>query len=304
MKIISRVNSKQILDKIISLSDVVILGTKFSLATPAEFEILEIEKIRLNSDVEIFVEVDKIIHENELNDIFDFLKQIEKIGNVGILYQDLAILNYVLENEFDICLCYDPKTYLTSSKQIDFYSSFGVKNQVLSRELTLREIKTILANVTNINHVWMLGYGLTQMLHSKRNLIKNFVDYKINVLGKNLTLNLDKISLYDEERKQNYPVIIYKEQTFIMSPQTLNVLEDIIKLNNYGLKNILLDFSSQNEQTTIYVLETYNKIQSLLNQNNLVEVKKVIQNSIDEINLKSHNKTGYGLLYKKTMYKI
>lgn len=308
MNLISKINSKDMIEDFCQFSNIVILGTEFSLRTQVEYTLDEISALVKTYDkCTFFVEINKIIHEDELNDVTNFIDKLALITdqNVGIVFQDLGVLNHIQELNYNFCLNYDPLTYVTSSKQVDFYHNQGVNYVTLSREITTLEIKKILANVCNSQDVWMQGFGLTQMLHSKRNLLQNYVDFEFHTFGNKISVDLENMSLYDEERKQYYPLIIHRNETFIMSPQTLNVLDDIIKLQKYGINNLVLDFSNQTLSATKQILKIYANIINLINANTPNDViTSQIKIDSDLIKQIAHNGAGFGLLYKKTMYKI
>lgn len=303
MNLIVKVNSKDNLNEYINRASKIILPTKFSLRCENHFTWDEIYSLTtLNPNQIFFVEVDKIIHEFEVEKTLLFVKKVSQLVNVGIIYQDQAILNFVLDNNLNIELTYDPLTYVTSSKQINFYQNFGVKNVVLSRELTIQEIKKIFLNANEHNNIWMQGFGYTQMLHSKRALVDNYLDFEFKTYKNKLILNKENLSLYDQERDLSYPLICKTSETFIMSALSLSVMEEILKLNKYGVNNLILDFTLQTKNTEKEIFEIYNNAITLLNTKQLTKEKVI--NLKQEIDIVTNNKTNLGLLYKKTMYKI
>lgn len=281
----------------------IIIPTIFSLRSNQYFTLDEIilfcEK---NKQQKFYLEINKIFHEFDMESVFEFIDEISKLENIGIIYQDLGILNYVISNKLNIDLVYDPQTYLTSSKQMNFYEQFNVRNFVLSRELTLQEIKKILPNVNNKLNVWMQGFGYTQMLHSKRNLVQNYQDFELKTFNNKLTLDYDKLSLFDEERQLSYPLISKADETFIMSALPINVIEEMLKLDKYGLKNIFLDFTLIENNIQEFVFDTYFEACEMLKLQTLT--KDDLINFKQKIDLSTKNGTNLGLLYKKTMYKI
>lgn len=303
MKIISKINSKENISSFVNYSNIIVIGSRFSLRPATMFDLDEIKSLASNNfDCKIFVEVDKIFHQFETAELELFLNELNKINIDGVIYQDQAILNLHLKNEYKFELCYDPQTYLTSSNQIKFYESFGVDYFNLSREITSLEVKKILNNVNAKEQVWLHGFGLTQMLHSKRDLVQNYVDFELNVFENKLSIDREKLSLYDEERDQSYPLICYKDETFIMSPTSVNIFDELVKFNKYGLKNIVLDFTCQNDESSINILEKYyHAIQKLDDVESAKEYINVNSNEIQKI---AKNGTSLGLLYKKTVYKI
>lgn len=303
MNIISKLNNVENFEKFCELSDIVVLSSEFSLRPAINLTIENIkELVAKKNGCKIFVEVDKIFHEFNIKNGQMFVSELEKIGVDGIVYGDLGILNYCIDNKINLELAYDPQTYVTSSKQISFYSDFGVKYFNLSREITIQEVKKILENVDNQEQVWMQGFGLAQMLHSKRPLVKNYEDFEFATYNNKLVLNHEKLSLYDEERDQSYPLICLEDETFIMTPNSISVFEELAKLNKYGLKNLFLDFICQDSDNSLEILSTYANALKLINDKD--KLKDYINQNKERVSELAFNGSSLGLLYKKTMYKI
>lgn len=292
MNIIAKVNSIKDFEKLTNLSSAMILGTEMSLRPAKVFSIDEISDItNKKGKCKIYIEIDKIFHEGDLEQLKAFINKIIYLSIDGIIYSDLGVLNILSNIKHNFELIYDPVTYLTSSRQVNFYKNYGVDNFVLSRELTLQEIKKISLN-TEVDNLWVQGYGLTQMLHSKRKLISNFEKFENFNFNTKIQLDKENTKLYDEERNQSYPIFEYKDETFIMSPATLNVFSEYKKLKKYGIKNFIIDFTLQNNDQCVI-------IESILNYANNFN-----NESLSYISNNSLNGTSLGLLYKKTMYKI
>lgn len=304
MKLITKINQNNNIPEFLTSSDVVILGSEYALRPAYNFSLEEIKEINeIKNDTLVYVEVDKIIHEFDLEQILEFLKALDQIKVDGVVFQDLAVLNMVMENDLNLKLNFDPVTYLTSSNQVDFYANFNeIDFLSLSRELTYLEYKNIIKNVPNKTAMQVFGYS--QMLHSKRNLIQNYQNFNLKVLGKELSLNQENSSLYDEERDAFYPLMVFNDQTFIFSPLAMNLYQDLAKLAKNGLNYAIVDLTKMPEENGLEILSLFRKGIDLLNQD--AAEFKTSKNEINEkINsLTNEKETSLSLLYKKTIYKI
>lgn len=132
-------------------ADSVYFGLKeFSARKSAEnFSISDFRKIRKiakESGRKIYITINTLIKDSELDALFSTLKEIEKYGCDGIIVQDLGIIR-ILKKHF-------PSLKIHASTQLAVHTDYGVKmlkdlgaeRVVLSRELTLKEIGEIRKN--------------------------------------------------------------------------------------------------------------------------------------------------------------
>ena len=129
-------------------ADSVYFGLKdFSARKGAvNFSISDFKKIRhyaKEHNKKIYITINTLIKDSELEKVFDTLKEIEKYGCDGIIVQDYGIMR-MLRNYF-------PSLSLHASTQAAIHTDYGVKamkmigckRAVLSRELSIDEIKKI-----------------------------------------------------------------------------------------------------------------------------------------------------------------
>lgn len=129
-------------------ADAVYLGLKsFSAranATNFTFEDLaKLRQVALTEGKKIYVTVNTLIEESELDEAYKTLKHIDFIGCDGIIVQDLGLINLVKT--------YAPSLSLHASTQLAVHTITGVQELVrlgfervvLARELTFQEVKRI-----------------------------------------------------------------------------------------------------------------------------------------------------------------
>ena len=129
-------------------ADAVYLGLKsFSAranATNFTFEDLaKLRQVALTEGKKIYVTVNTLIEESELDEAFKTLKHIDFIGCDGIIVQDLGLVNLIKT--------YAPNLALHASTQLSVHTIAGVQELVrlgfervvLARELTFQEVRRI-----------------------------------------------------------------------------------------------------------------------------------------------------------------
>ena len=94
-------------------------------------------------NVKVFVTMNTVLYDRELNDAYDTVDQLAKIGVDAIIVQDLALVNYIVNHYKSL--------EAHASTQIgidDFYSAkvmkdMGVQRVVFARETSLKDMKEI-----------------------------------------------------------------------------------------------------------------------------------------------------------------
>ena len=100
------------------------------------YSISDIKKCRKSTDKLLYVVINKMIFNNELDNLLNVLKKLENIKVDGVFFYDLAVLNLVRENNLSINLIYNGTHMVTNSDTINLYYDLGVKGAYLSNEIT------------------------------------------------------------------------------------------------------------------------------------------------------------------------
>ncbi len=168
-------------------------------------EVTTLSKIAKANGLEVYLNLNAILHEDDLDkldDCFSYLaKNSENID--GILFADLAVFETAKSVDLTDKLIYYPETYLTNPGDVAFWNNEQIKSVVLTREMTLEDIKTI-GTGSNMP-LTIIGHGYLNMFHSKRRLIKSFFDYTKKQHAKKYHNKV--LKLKEEIREEQYPII-------------------------------------------------------------------------------------------------
>ncbi|MBR3199595.1 MAG: U32 family peptidase [Bacilli bacterium] len=178
------------------------------------FTIEEIEEIK-KLKKEVFVFINKNIHNNELEKLEETLKNIEKLNINGIIFYDISLIELKKELNLKTDLVWHQEHLTTNYVAANYYYDKGVKYTYLSSELTKREIEEIKEKYKGKTFVNVFGY--LPMFTSRRRLVNNYVD----------TFNLKEKGnrIYKEEKY--YYIDDNKKGTTVYSDYILNVKEEI-----------------------------------------------------------------------------
>lgn len=209
---------------------------------------------------EIFVIINKNIHNNELPLLKDNLKEIDKLHINGIMFYDIAIVN--LKENTD--LVWSQEHMVTNYGTINYWYEKGVKYAYISSELTRREIEEIRNNTKAKLFVNVFGY--IPVFTSRRHLVDNYTQ-TFNLQNK----KSNKISKEDKE----YPINDTQLGTTVYTNYILNIQEPLNNIdylvfnsnliNEDDFKSILKDHKEKRpnkfkEETGFLYQETIYKV--------------------------------------------
>lgn len=274
MKTLVIPSSLKIIDKL--NCDGVIIGIKdLSINMPCYFEVEDLNKI----NKEVFVCLNKNIHNNELELLEKTLIKLKDYKIKGIIFYDIAVVNLVKRLNLDFDLVWSQEHMTNNYYTVNFWNSNNVKYTWVSNDITLREMKEIKDNTESKLMVTLFGY--IPMMASRRHLVKNYLN----------TFNLkdeSKIN-YIEKEGNTYPLIDEKHGTICYTSFILNGLKEKLLLN---YDYIILNSFLIEDDKFIEVLDMFNKV----NEDNVDELEEQINNMFDN--------TKKGFFYEETVYKV
>lgn len=227
---------------------------------------------KLNIDKEIFVALNKNMHNKDLEILEKTMKSLKNIK--GILYYDAAVVALYNEIKPDYDLVWSQEHMTTSSVTCNYWKSKGASYTYLSCDITLEEILNIRKQTDMKLIVPIFGY--LPMFVSKRHLVKNYLNC--------FNLKDDSKMHYLEKEGNKYP-ILDDELTSVYSANILSSIEAYKELEKSSIDYVTFNSFNINETDFEEVLKIYNDKSS----------KKIEE-------LFSNVDTGF--LYKETYYRV
>lgn len=250
--------------------------TSFSVDYENSYTIKEIEDICNNTDKEVFVVINKMIENDEVESLKEVLLELDKLDIRGVFFYDFAVLELKKELNLKLDLVWNNTHMVTNYYTCNYYYDKGCNYSYLSNEVTLDEIIDI-KKKTKCSLIFMLlGYPVTSF--SKRKLLTNS--------------DFDKELIITEPKSlQEYKVIESEFGTTFKYNKVRN--------NASCLKELI-----DNKMDYIYLIEDD------INHDSFVEALKLTKEYIENNNLDYVNKmrdifgSDTGFLYRKTIYKV
>lgn len=241
-------------DRNIKLVDGVVIGNKnFAYGLTESYSLSEIKKI--SNKTNIYININRIFHENDLINLKEYIIELLKIKIMGIIFSDMAVYNLVKQKSL---LIYNPNTLVASCKDFNyFHNILGV---FISPTLSIEEIKNFKDRKTKL---FYLGYGKINLFYSKRKILSNYAK-KYSITNMELVNNFN-LKLNEKLRDENYPIYEDELGTYIYTPYIYSCLKDLSKIKDY-IDVLFLDFFCNDNEDKV--------ISAFLNNGNLDNTKE------------------------------
>lgn len=109
-------------------------------------ELSQIVNIANVLNKKIYVTVNTLIKDNELNDVYETLNEISKIGVHGVITTDYAVINYVINSLPNLECHISTQVGVKCLEDVNYFTNLKAKRTVLAREVSIKEIKRIKEN--------------------------------------------------------------------------------------------------------------------------------------------------------------
>ena len=241
----------------------------------------QISELCSNNNKELFVSLNKNMHNTDLEYLKEVLLLIDTLNVKGIIFYDVALVNMHEKLHLKTPLVWGQEHFTTNYQTMDFWYHYGAKYSLVSAEITLDEILEI-AKKTKASLIIPI-FGYLSMFISKRHLVKNYL--KTFSLKDNSDIN------YMFKEGKLYPIIDNKDGVVVYSSQILNGLSEMLILKEAGIPYVYLNaFKIDNMQEIIKLFKDADK-------GNVLEYEAKINNMLE-------GNTDKGFLYKETVYKV
>lgn len=230
----------EILVKLNNIDDMYILNNadsyllanrKFSYRFDKSFCINKIKKVKSyckENNKKVYMLVNKIFKDHELEELTIFLEKLVKVDVDGILFTDFAVFMILKQlNASDKAIFYH-ETFLRNSYDILTYQEMGIKKIICSKDMHIDDISNL--PISQKENYGILCFGYFPLYESERKIISNYVD--LNNLSKK-TIHSKTLTLKENTRNEHYRVIEQEGVSSIFDSKVLSYLNDINNLSKH-----------------------------------------------------------------------
>ena len=223
-------------------------GWKYSLRSNAvNFSMEDIKEGVLfahDHNVKVYITVNIVFHENDYDELVDYLKDLEKYKVDAIIASDIFILDLLKENNINLEFHLSTQSSCMNKEAVKFFQKEGVKRVVLARECSKEDIKGIIDETGIDTEVFIHGAMCAGI--SGRCALSNYLTNRDSNRGACAQICRWVFDLYDEDKKIN------KETDFSFSPKDLSLINYIPDLIELGVKS----FKIEGRMKSIYYVAT------------------------------------------------
>ena len=242
-------------------ADAAYLGlSQFSLRAKAdnfsEDELEGIAKRIQNSGKKLYVTVNIFPHNRDIAFIREHLARLKQIAPDGVIVSDIGVFDMVSDVTPELPIHVSTQANLTNYKAAAFWERLGAKRLVLSRELSIEEIKEIRDHVSIELECFV--HGAICISYSGRCYISSFLSGRSANRGECTNSCRWSYALMEEKREgRYYPVYEDSRGAFLMSSRDLCMIEHLDKLADAGVNSFKVEGRMKGINYVAGVIKTY-----------------------------------------------
>ena len=264
-----------------SIDGIILPLEGYSVESVNYFTMDEIEDIVKNSNVEVFVKLNRNFFNDDIEHLKEVLKKLDLLKVSGIFFYDLGVLQIHKELELSVPLIWNQTHMVNNYRTCDYYYSKGVEFALLGKEITLDEIIEIIkkSKITSMVEV----VSRPSVAFSYRKLVSNY--YKD--LGKE---GSNELTIKEKVTDTNYDLYEDSNGTSFFMDVVTNGTSIIKDLYNAGCKYIIM---------REWGVPSFDEL--------LLDTKKYIDSGcIDTDYISKYKRLGdsTNFFFKKTIYKV
>lgn len=198
----------------------------------------------------VYVTVNTIIKDEELNACKDYVNTLYTLGVDGLILADFAMINYVINNLKGMEAHISTQCGVKCLNDVKFFEELGVDRVVLARENTFEEIKAIKENSNMPLEVF--AHGALCVSYSGGCLLSSFLTQRSGNRGRCSQNCRREYQLY----KDNLPL---GEKGYHLSMKDLNTSANISELVKIGVDSLKLEGRMKNPEYVKIITSEYRK---------------------------------------------
>ena len=221
-------------------------------------EIIDAVQFTHNMGKKIYITVNIIPHNEDLEGLPEYLKDLESAGVDALIISDPGILALAKESVPDMELHLSTQANNTNYRAAEFWCKQGIKRIILARELSFTEIKEIIEKSPKELGFEAFIHGAMCISYSGRCLLSNYMVGRDANRGECAHPCRYKYYLVEEKRPGQYmPIEEDDRGAYIFNSKDLCMIEYIPELINSGLKSLKIEGRMKSAYYVATVVRAY-----------------------------------------------
>ncbi len=198
----------------------------------------------------IYVTVNTILKDNELNDCIQFVNELYTLGVDGLIMTDLGIISYVINNLPGMEAHISTQSGVKNLHDVKFFEELGANRVVLARENTLEEIKVIKENSNMPLEIF--AHGALCVSYSGGCLMSSLLSLRSGNRGR-----------CSQNCRRDYTILkdgkIFGKKASYLSMKDLNTSPNLSSLIDLGVDSLKLEGRMKNPEYVKIITSEYRK---------------------------------------------
>lgn len=231
-------------------------------------------------NVKVYVTVNIIPHESDLQDLPDYIKYLNEIGVDAVICADLGVISMVRRIAPNLAVHVSTQANITNSESAMVYVQMGVKRLILAREMTLEEIKTLRSKIPQEIELEAFCHGAMCISYSGRCLLSNFFTGRDANRGACVQACRWGYAIREVSKEQEYPIEEDTHGTYILNSKDMCMIDYLDKLKDAGISSIKIEGRMKTEYYVANIVNAYRMALNYLETHKDYNLPKEIRNEV------------------------
>lgn len=234
-------------------------------------ELKEASKIAHEMNKKLYVTVNIVFHNEDLQGLTEYLKYLSTIKIDAIIISDPLIIDIIKENNIDLKFHISTQSSTTNKETVKFWQSKGAERIVLARELSKAEIKDIIEETNAEIEVFLHGAMCT--CYSGRCILSNYFTGRDSNRG-----GCAQVCRFIFDLEEN------QDPKYSLATKDLNLGINIPDLIDIGVKSLKIEGRMRGIYYLATVISCYRKlIDAYYNNSFDLNLLKKVQKELDKV---------------------
>lgn len=200
--------------------------------------------------VKIYVTINTLIYEKEINDFIDYVKFLYENNVDAVIMQDLGMINLVRQKFPNLEIHASTQMHNNTKEHVAYLKKIGIKRVVLPREFSLEEVKEIDSDIQRE----IFAYGALCISYSGQCLASSRMLNRSGNRGECAGICRLPYSLYENKE------LIKTEGNYLLSPKELNTLPRLREIIDSGVDSLKIEGRMKSPEYVGYVTRVFKRL--------------------------------------------
>lgn len=236
-------------------------------------ELIDAVKYSHIREVQVFVTVNTLIKQYEIEDFVEYVKFLYDIDIDALIVQDIGMATLIKKLLPDFELHASTQMVAHSLEDVKYLQSVGFDRVVLARELNVDEIKWICENTTVDIEVFV--HGALCVCYSGQCLMSSMIGNRSGNRGRCAQPCRQKYELIDI----NTGEVVKSDGDYLLSPRDLSTIEELDKIIEAGVLSLKIEGRMKKPEYVATVVSGYREaINEFVDKNKISISEEIINN--------------------------